>query len=340
MCVDGVCCDSACAGSCQSCKRTGNLGVCGPAPAGSPLSGHPTCGTSPCTGTCNGASTTCTFSSASCGTASCSGQALQAIGACSAGSCVNPAPQPCPGALVCANSTTCKTSCILDSDCQAGHFCSSGGQCNLNAAQVVVGETFTCVLLTDGTVRCWGRGTPTTTTITGFPVRVSSLSAGIDYVCALTTSGGVFCWGTCAFVGPNSGRWCWGSNSSGELGAGTVTQVEEAPLLLGDISNIVGLAGGSAYMCAVQTFGTVWCWGENFSGNLGNIEETIFPMPTPVSLVTNLMADTATSVAAKSNHTCSLLTTGAVKCWGNNTSAQLGTTAVTNSPTPILVPTW
>jgi len=89
-------------------------------------------------------------------------------------------------------------------------------------------------------------------------------------------------------------------------------------------------------MCAIESGGLIWCWGANFSGQLGNPERTIFPTPTfPTSL-----SEFGTWIAAKVNHTCAVVTSGAVRCWGNNNSAQLGAATPASSSDPITVLRW
>ncbi|MGZ3451015.1 MAG: Kelch repeat-containing protein [Polyangiales bacterium] len=104
FCADGVCCSSSCTADCGSCAVAGLEGTCSPKPA-----------------------------AATCGTSGCSGSKTITIGHCSGTTtaCVPGASTPCPGSLICADSTTCKTSCTVDGDCTTGACDTSSGTCTL-----------------------------------------------------------------------------------------------------------------------------------------------------------------------------------------------------------------
>ena len=129
FCVDGVCCNGACAGQCQTCNGPGTLGVC------LPISGDPQGGRSPCAGAggtcggvCNGTiGTACTYPgpAVACGAASCTNGVAQPTptcsgqGACTMPATVNCAPYPCAG-NVCAGGCSDSNPCSGNNYCQAG----------------------------------------------------------------------------------------------------------------------------------------------------------------------------------------------------------------------------
>jgi alpha-tubulin suppressor-like RCC1 family protein len=97
-----------------------------------------------------------------------------------------------------------------------------------------------------------------------------------------------------------------------------------------DISNI-GL--GMSHSCAVLTSGGAECWGENSSGQLGNgTTAGASVVPQPVKGITN-----AVRVAGGSHHSCALLGSGALRCWGDNTSGALGDGTTNDSTVPVTV---
>lgn len=131
---------------------------------------------------------------------------------------------------------------------------------------------------------------------------------------------------------------CWGSNMYGQLGLGDRFSRGLAPDQMGDSLPIVDLgtghsavsvALGSLHTCALLDTGQVKCWGMNRYGQLGLgdtfdrgdvLAELGDNMPT-VDLGTGR---TALAISAGDSHTCALLDTGQVKCWGLNSSGELG----------------
>jgi len=135
---EGLCCDRACNGTCESCDFPANPGVCSPV-TGASHTNHGNCnGTSgDCGGSCTGASNgQCTWPTSACGQASCTtqtngqgqntGTTFTGQGICSAGACNKQGAVSCSGDFVCASATACKTTCGSDSDCLSGRYCSAG----------------------------------------------------------------------------------------------------------------------------------------------------------------------------------------------------------------------
>jgi alpha-tubulin suppressor-like RCC1 family protein len=147
-------------------------------------------------------------------------------------------------------------------------------------------------------------------------VSADRIGAGANHTCAITTTGGVR---------------CWGSNTAGELGDGTMI-ARSVPTDVGLASGIAALALGDSHTCALTGAGTVWCWGNNFHGQLGRPELTLTHSLKPVE-VAGLASVKA--IAAGAAHTCALTTQGAVRCWGENINGQLGDGTNTARSTPV-----
>src|SRR5688572_30705945 len=73
---------------------------------------------------------------------------------------------------------------------------------------------------------------------------------------------------SCQVVDDGSVR-CWGSNSDGRLGDGTIVD-RPSPVVVGGLINITAVAAGFSHTCALQGDGRVWCWGDNLSSQMGD----------------------------------------------------------------------
>ena len=205
------------------------------------------------------------------------------------------------------------------------------GSDNFSAqASITAGRNHTCALLSTGAVKCWGSnsngqlgdGTTanrlTPTAVTGLPSDVTAITTGRNHTCALLATDAVE---------------CWGYNPDGRLGDGsTIDRLTPTPVT-GLSSDVTAITGGTRHTCALLATGAVTCWGDNNVGQLGDNTTNDRHTPTPV---TGLPSD-VTAITAGTEHTCALLATGAVTCWGNNASGQLGdnTTANQLTPTPV-----
>lgn len=145
---------------------------------------------------------------------------------------------------------------------------------------------------------------------------------------ALAASGGVFAH-SCAI---NRGEvWCWGDNSSGQLGNGSAGAAG-SPVRAVGVSSAIGVATGNLHSCAVGLGGGVQCWGGNVNGQLGDGTATDRPAPTVVPGLSSAVA-----VTAGERHTCALLAGGSIQCWGFNANGQLGNGTIADSAVPVTV---
>jgi alpha-tubulin suppressor-like RCC1 family protein len=158
-------------------------------------------------------------------------------------------------------------------------------------------------------------GTPSTD---GYPkLEAKAITAGLNHTCAVLSGGAVQ---------------CWGDNQDSQLGDGTTTQ-SSVPVTVTGITNAVAVAAGQVHTCALLSGGTVQCWGGNFQGELGDGTSTEkSSVPVTVTGITNAIA-----VAASLNHTCAVLRSGTVQCWGDSYWGELGNGTWTNSSLPVAV---
>ncbi len=124
--------------------------------------------------------------------------------------------------------------------------------------------------------------------------------------------------------------WCWGDNSSGQLGDGTLYQ-SDVPNQVGSATNWSSVSAGSNFVCGIQGSGNLSCWGAGLLGQLGSGGTTASSTPSPVS------GGPWASVSAGNTQACAVKTTGTLWCWGNNANNQLGdgTVIQRNSPTQV-----
>ena len=91
------------------------------------------------------------------------------------------------------------------------------------------------------------------------------------------------------------------------------------------------VAAGGSHTCAIKTNGSLWCWGNNLFGQLG--DRTYTDRNTPIQI----MPSGATSVSLGGSHTCAIKTNGSLWCWGANGDGELGDGTNTAKNTPVQV---
>jgi alpha-tubulin suppressor-like RCC1 family protein len=192
---------------------------------------------------------------------------------------------------------------------------------------VAAGGEHSVALKNDGTVWAWGLngsgevGDGTNTTRTK-PVQVAGLSgvvaigAGAYHSLALKSDGTV---------------WAWGYNGSGQLGDGT-TKSRNKPVQVLNLTGISKIAckGNGHSLALRKSDGTVWAWGDNTYGELGDGTNTSRSTPVQVIGLQNIQA-----IASGGNHSLALTSTATVWAWGENDLGELGDGTYTNRNKPV-----
>jgi alpha-tubulin suppressor-like RCC1 family protein len=139
---------------------------------------------------------------------------------------------------------------------------------------------------------------------------------------------------TCVLTSQNTVR-CWGDNQFGQLGYGNTQNIGDAtsrlPFTAGDVplpplDPVVEITAGYNHTCALLQSGLVVCWGANQFGQLGYGNTSNLGDGEPVTSAGYVtLGGLATHIVAGGDHTCALMkTSGTLRCWGLNSSGELG----------------
>ncbi len=196
--------------------------------------------------------------------------------------------------------------------------------------QVSAGYYFGLALRGDGTVWAWGSNGSGqlgdgTTTSRSTPVRVTGLT-GVTQVAA----GGAFS----LALRSDGTVWAWGGNGIGQLGHGTTSDHELAPVQVTGLTGVTKISAGAGFSLALRSNGTVWAWGDNRYGELGNGTTVSSSVPVKVaglSYATGIAAGYDAAVATQTNGISAI---SSVWTWGGNSSGQLGDGTLTGHSTP------
>ena len=189
-----------------------------------------------------------------------------------------------------------------------------------NITAISAGGRHSLAVRSDGTVWAWGwnsygelgDGTQSSRLA---PVQAGAAVPGFNNIVAVAAG-----WGHSLALKADGTVWSWGRNSQGQLGSGTIGPERGLPEQISTLSNVIAIQAGDAHSFALKSDGTVWVWGWNGSGQLGN--GTVGPAgcqcigtPARVSLTG------VSQIAAGGHHNVALKHDGAVWVWGRNYGA-------------------
>lgn len=207
---------------------------------------------------------------------------------------------------------------------------------NTGWVDVDAGRHHTCAIARyDSSLWCWGSnsdgqlGVPDVASVDrpvqaqlsdGEPLAVTQVSAANGH--------------TCVIAAADSTVWCVGANARGQLGTGDTTEVGWLRQAVGEDGSpfvATDVAGGHSHTCAVAAAdSTVWCWGSDQAGRLGNGDGLTGDQYHPTPVVNGAAAPlSATDVDSGGTHTCAV-SSGQLFCWGVNGHGQLGDGTLTD----------
>lgn len=174
-----------------------------------------------------------------------------------------------------------------------------------------------CAIDANDEAWCWGYsnggqvGFSTTLTnatpgrVQGLPSGIMRLEAGHTHSCAIDSVGAL---------------WCWGTNGRGELGDGTTEDRVQPAVVNGLSSGVRDLGLGRFSSCAIDAARSLWCWGDNDYGQIGDNTTTRSSLPVHVSTLTTPVDQ----VTSGGFHTCASDVEGGLWCWGRGSFSQIG----------------
>lgn len=210
-----------------------------------------------------------------------------------------------------------------------------------SAVDIATAAFHACALLTSGQTYCWGMnfyGQLASNTNTGAPTTnlpllaanfapASSLGIGTSHTCVVSRSGTADCAGINQYGQLASSV----NNNTGNANPAPFSAQIQSQTAL----QVVGEGDAT---CVLSTSGAVFCFGDNYDGQLGNAtdhgSDVAHPIPVAVAGLPS-----ATAIGAGYNFACAALSNGSAACWGNNGSGQLGQpVAIAQSTAPLVVP--
>lgn len=195
------------------------------------------------------------------------------------------------------------------------------GNDDTKATQIKAGGSHTCAVDNLNVLKCWGNnehgqvGDDTNENRTE-PTTISLVDAG-SYATQIELGS----YHTCAIDNHNVLQ-CWGQNYHGQLGDGS-TEGKKKPVIisLGDDTDVIHIELGEGHTCAVDDLKNLLCWGANGSGQLGDGTMEDKSNPTTISLGDDTHPK---KIELGHFHSCAIDNHNVLKCWGSNSSGQLG----------------
>lgn len=197
-----------------------------------------------------------------------------------------------------------------------------------NVLKAATGGSHTCAIKTDNSLWCWGNGSSGQLGIGSVATKIVPNQVGTGYV--KIAAGNTH---TCAIKTDNS-LWCWGGGSLGQIGIGSIISTQISPTQVSGGDTYLDVFAGGNHTCAISTSNILKCWGANSYGESAGSGSTSSYITSPAVVDSGV---SYTSAGLGANHTCAVTTTGVLKCWGLNSSGQVGDDTLTDRPSALVV---
>ncbi len=235
-----------------------------------------------------------------------------------------------------------------------------------NVVSIAAGQSISIAAISDGSVRVWGANgknqlSDGTTTDSAQPKSLNGVSGIVSVASGgfrgfgLTGTGNVWTWGygypapvqislgrpaIAIAGGSNHGMallddgsvWVWGDNSHGQLGNNGVNNWAFTPVQVAGLSNVTAIAAGANHNLALKSDGSVWAWGDNSHGQLG--DGTTIQRNSPVAVAVPAAINSIFS-GCSADYNLALTVDGTLLAWGRNNRGQLGDGIIADHLTPV-----
>ena len=194
----------------------------------------------------------------------------------------------------------------VGSDADWSHLCSGGAH--------------SCAVRENGTLWCWGRNFMGELGVGDDEVRAAPEQVGEHADWQTVQCGSRI---TCG-IREDGSLWCWGFNEQRTVAPNTPEDDEEfgpelVPVQIGEQDDWTSVDAGTDYSCGTREGGTLWCWGNNYDGQLGVGDDEWRTDPTRVGA-----EEGWSSVRTARGHSCGIREDATLWCWGREHQGRLG----------------
>jgi alpha-tubulin suppressor-like RCC1 family protein len=197
--------------------------------------------------------------------------------------------------------------------------------------QASAGNSHSLGLRANGTIWAWGAGADGRLGDNTDVTKSSPVSVVGGFTDWIQASAGV---GHSLGLRANGTIWAWGLNSQGRLGDNTITNKSSPVLVVGGFTDWVQVSNGGAHSLGVRANGTLWSWGYNVNGQLG--QNTSVNTSSPASVVGGF-TDWVQASSSSGFHSLGLRANGTLWSWGNNVNGRLGDNTTVSRSSPVSV---